>query len=252
VARTSERRQGFVLRNGQSSLAAGVQDPSGAPTRPEMGTLVRLRISLADRPGSLARVASIISEHGGNITAVDVHRAGVISAVDDLVVEFPDGKDIMALRHDLTANGAATLLSHQQAHVADGIVTTLRRAAALIAHRADDPDEALSRSVAELCSSPVAWVSTTEEASRWEAGRFALERSGAIALRTTRLPEGMADLLPGEVWLLAVPDPEMLSGGRVVFVARPLATEFTSTEIARIEAVMALHEQIERLLTRSP
>jgi hypothetical protein len=105
-------------------------------------------------------------------------------------------------------------------------------------------------SVAELCASPVVWVSSIEEADTFEAGRFALERSGAIALRTSELPGELAERLPGEVWLLAVPDPEILTAGRVVFVARPLSNEFTSTEIARIEAVMALHDQVERILSR--
>jgi predicted amino acid-binding ACT domain protein len=216
-----------------------------------MGALVRLRIALADRPGALARVAALIAEHGGNIISVDVHRAGVVSAVDDLVVEFPEDADMVSLRNDLTASGAATLLSQQDAHTADPIAGTLLRAADMIGARPDDPEDALARSVAELCASPVAWVSPTDEAGRYEAGRFALERNGAIALRTTELPGSLAERLPGEVWLLAVPDPELLSGGRVVFVARSLANEFTSTEIGRIEALMALHDQIERLLARA-
>jgi predicted amino acid-binding ACT domain protein len=216
-----------------------------------VGTLVRLRIALADRPGSLARVAAIIAERGGNITSIDVHRAGVVAAIDDLVVEFPDENDLVALRNDLTASGAATLLSHQDAHAVDPIVSVLLRAAQMIGARPEDPEDELVRSVSELCSSPVVWVSTTEEAGTFEAGRFALERNGAIALRTSELPGALAERLPGDVWLLAVPDPEILTGGRVVFVARTLSNEFTSTEIARIEAVMALHEQVERILSRS-
>jgi predicted amino acid-binding ACT domain protein len=216
-----------------------------------VGTHVRLRIALADRPGSLARVATIIADHGGNITSVDVHKAGVVAAIDDLVVEFPDEADLLALRNELTASGAGTLLSHQAAHTVDPIVSTLMRAAEMIGARPADPEAELVHSVAELCASPVVWVSSTEEAGRYEAGRFALERNGAIALRTSELPEDLADPLPGEVWLLAVPDPEILTGGRVVFVARPLSNEFTSTEIARIEAVMALHDQVERILASS-
>jgi predicted amino acid-binding ACT domain protein len=208
-------------------------------------------VALADRPGSLARVASIIADHGGNITSVDVHRAGVVAAIDDLVVEFPDDADLLALRNEMTASGAATLLSQQAAHTVDPIVSTLMRAAEMIGARPEDPEEELVRSVAELCATPVVWISSTEDADRFEAGRFALERSGAIALRTSELPQDRAVLLPGEVWLLAVPDPEILTGGRVVFVARPLSNEFTSTEIARIEAVMALHDQVERILARS-
>jgi hypothetical protein len=215
-----------------------------------VGTFVRLRIALADRPGALSRVAAIIGEHEGNITSVDVHRTGVVGVVDDLVVEFPDEADMAQLRIDLGASGAATLLSHQAAHAVDPIVSTLLRAARMISARPEDPEAELVQSVSELCASPVVWVTSAEEADTYEAGRFALERSGAIALRTSELPEHLADRLPGEVWLLAVPDPEIVTG-RVVFVARPLHNEFTSTEIARIEAVMALHDQVERILARS-
>jgi predicted amino acid-binding ACT domain protein len=214
-----------------------------------MSMLVRLRVALADRPGSLAAVAGIIGDHGGNIVSVDVHRSGVVSAIDDLVVDFPDDNDLHALRNELISSGAATLLSHQAAHAVDPIVSALTRASKMIGARGTDPEADLARSVAELCSSPVVWVSDVDSASRYEAGRFAMERAGAIALRTTELPDELADRLPGEVWLLAVPDPELMSGGRVVFVARPLTNEFTGTEIGRIEAIMALHDQVERLLS---
>jgi hypothetical protein len=174
----------------------------------------------------------------------------VTGAVDDLVVEFPDEADLAALRTDLGASGAATLLSQQDAHAVDPIVSTLLRAARMISARPEDPEAELVQSVSELCSSPVVWVTSAEEADTYEAGRFALERSGASAVRTSDLPDHLADRLPGEVWLLAVPDPDLASG-RVVFVARSLQNEFTSTEIARIEAVMALHDQVERILARS-
>jgi len=210
--------------------------------------LVRMRISLADRPGALAQVGLVMADHGGNIVSVDVHQAGVVSAIDDLLVEFPDDADLAALRNDLTASGVATVLSHQEAQREDPIVATLRRVTEMVATQGVDSDELLARGVADLCSSPVAWVTSSEESTRWEAGRYAKERGGAIALRTTELPSHLADRLPGEVWLLAVPDPEMRAGGRTVFVARQLAAEFTSTEIARIEALMALHDQLEHLM----
>jgi ACT domain len=216
-----------------------------------MANLVRLRISLADQPGSLARVAAIIGENGGNITSIDVHRAGVVAAVDDILVEFPENYDLSTLRDALLGSGVGTLLSHQAAHALDPVVGAFRRASEMIDSRPTDPDEELARSAAELCASPVAWVKPASEATQYDAGRFALERGGAIALRTPTLPDEWAERLPGEVWLLAVPDPELIAGGRVVFVARGLASEFTSTEIARIEALITLHKQVERLLARA-
>lgn len=213
-----------------------------------MTVLARLRVALPDRPGALARVASVIAEHGGNIVSVDAQRAGVVQVIDELLVSFPDDHDIHALQADLTTCADATLLSHQTAKDVDPIVRVLVRAAELVGSASADPDAELVRSVAELCASPAVWVSSVEDAVRYDAGRFALERGGAIALRTSELPAHLAEVLPAEVWLLAVPDPDVLSGRRIVFVARPLNNEFTSTEIARVEAMMALHDQVDRAL----
>ena len=218
-----------------------------------MATVVRLRIALADRPGALARVAAVVAQRGGNLLTVDVHHSGFVSAVDDMIVEFSDQCDLTALRNELTASGGETVICEPAAaEPVDIVVDAFRRATRLLSSRPAEPDDVLAANVAELCDSPVAWVSTAEEAVRWEAGRFALERNGAIALRTAGLPEGLASRLPGEVWLLALPDPDQLRGGRVVFVARPVAVEFTRTEVARIEALLTLHEQVDRLLSRHP
>jgi hypothetical protein len=112
----------------------------------------------------------------------------------------------------------------------------------------DQPAQALADAVADLCSSPVAWVSSLDEAVQHDAGRMALERRGSVVQRTTHLPEYLAERLPGEVQLLAVPDAERQAGGRVVFVARPANCDFTATEIARIEALADLQDRIERLV----
>jgi hypothetical protein len=216
-----------------------------------MPTLVRLRVALPDKPGALGRLASVIADLGGNITAVDVHRSGVLSAIDDLTVEFPEEPDMGRLSDVLARNGAATLLSHQLTQPVDPVVAALRHAGEMLSSRSADPEESLVAAVAALCSSPVVWVSSMTDAERFDAGRFARERGGAIALRSTELPAELADRLPGEVWLLAVPDPELISGGRVVFVARPLSNQFTTTEIIRIEALMTLCERVSRYMGRT-
>ena len=41
--------------------------------------------------------------------------------------------------------------------------------------------------------------------------------------------------------LLAVPDLEQGKQHRVIFVARPAGNDFTTTEVARIEALVSLH-----------
>ncbi|MCU4183723.1 ACT domain-containing protein [Acidiferrimicrobium sp. IK] len=210
-----------------------------------MPFLVRLRIALADQPGALARVAAVIAEHGGNITAVDVHRAGV-NAVDDVVVEWPDDTaDIDRLRDALAGSGAGDLRSHQAARQVDPVVAALRRAVDIVAAGGGDSD--LIAAVAEVCASPAVWISPAGEDTAIEAGRMAREGGGAVSVRTTELPAAVAERLPGEAWLLAVPDPEVVGDGRVVFVARGPQSEFTNTEIARIEALMDLDARVARM-----
>jgi ACT domain len=213
-----------------------------------MSQLVRLRLELADSPGSLAKVAGMIAAHGGNITAVDVQDAHPKTAVDEIVAEFPDTAELGLLRQELASSGVAILLSHQAAQRSDPLVQVLRHAVELLRAPSFSPDEELTRAIAELCSSPSVLVTDGDEAFGIQAGRFALERNFAVTLRTNQVPAGMqATLFDEEVWLLAVPDTRTGRDRRVVFVARPLAMDFTATEITRIEALMALHDELARL-----
>jgi predicted amino acid-binding ACT domain protein len=214
----------------------------------EVVTLLRLRISVPDRPGALARVATIIASHGGNITSIDVQQVDAEFAVDELVVDFTDPPDVARLREDLATQGDTTLLSHQQTERIDPIVASLRQAIALVEMRSEVGESALARGVAELCSSPVAWVSSAEEATEYDAGRLALERQGMVIMTTTELPAHLAERLPGEVCLLALPDHDPAEQQRVIFVARPVANSFTTTEAARVEALAALHTAVARIL----
>jgi hypothetical protein len=244
------RTKGFIDR----SLARNRAETGGF-YRQDVPQLVRLRVELADSPGSLAVVAAVIAKQGGNITAIDVHRSRPETAVDEIVVEFPDDVDLNGVRAALADSGGGTLLSHQSAKRADPVVQTLRRAVELSQSSSLSPDDELAAAVAELCSSPAVWVSGGDEARTYDAGRFALERHGAVAVRSGQVPPGLQATLPdGDVWLLAVPDLDLGERDRVVFIARPLDLKFTATEIARVEALMALYDELVRLrgFDRSP
>jgi hypothetical protein len=199
----------------------------------------------------LAQAATIVGLHGGNILAIDVHRAGGESAVDDLVVEFSDQPDLADLGYDLATNAATTLISHQPTSAVDPVVATMERLAARLAAGYGDPAEALAEGVAELCAFPAVWVSETDTAVRFEAGRLALERQTPVAVRTGDVPAQLADGLPSEVCLLAIPYLGGHADGRVIFMARPVGGDFTDTEIARVEALAALHNEIGRVVGRS-
>lgn len=211
--------------------------------------LLRLRISIPDQPGALARVATIIASHGGNITSIDVQQATAEFAVDELLVDFFTEPDAASLREDLTKDGETVLVSQQLTESIDPIVASLRHVAELLDSGSNNSDAALARGVAQLCSSPVVWVSSAEDASRYDAGRFALERQGVVVMATTELPAHLAERLPGEVSLLAVPDVEQAEQRRVIFVARPVGNDFTTTEVARIEALVGLHAALAEMKT---
>jgi hypothetical protein len=223
----------------------------GAATVRDVGQLIRLRISLADRAGALAQAATIIGLHGGNIVSVDVQQTGSDAAVDELVVEFPGQPDLTDLGDDLLTHASVRLISQQPAEYADPIEAILLRVAQQLETAGFRPADALAAEVAELCSTPVVWVSTQEEVGQHTAARTALEENEPVSLRSTSVPEQFADRLPGQVCILAVPDPDRRTGGRVVCAARPEHADFTVTEIARIRALIALHAQIERLMEPS-
>jgi hypothetical protein len=213
-----------------------------------MGVLVRLRIELADAPGSLAEVAAIIGEHGGNITAIDVQEGSPSSAIDEVTVEFQEDADLQNLRHHLSESGAARLVSHQTANRVDLVLRMLQRLAEILPASPDERDEGLRRGVAELCSTPVVWIASPDEAAAYHAGQLALDRPGEAALvRTDESLPPLAETISGKAWLLAVASGWPSPRQRVVLVARPATQEFTTTEISRIEALVALHEQIEQL-----
>jgi hypothetical protein len=216
-----------------------------------MGQLIRLRISLADRAGALAQAATIIGLHGGNIVSVDVQRTGSDVAVDELIVEFPSEPELTDLGDDLLTHASVHLISRRPAEYADPIEAVLLRMAEQLETAEVRPTDALAAEVAELCSTPVVWVSTRAEAAAHEAGRAALDGNKPVSLRATYLPEQFANRLSGELNILAVPDSDRGADRRVVFAARPSEVDFTDTEIARIRALIALHGQIERLMGSS-
>ena len=67
-------------------------------------------------------------------------------------------------------------------------------------------------------------------------------------MTTSEPPSDLAERLPGEVCLLALPDHERADQPRVVFVARPIGNDFTTTEVGRIEALISLHGAVANFI----
>jgi len=217
-----------------------------------MGLVVRLRLEIADVPGALARAAAIIADHGGNITALDVQHANETSAaIDEVTIELGELTDLARLRRDLSESGVVKVVALQSANPEDLVVRVLRRLALTLAAPSTDSDMDLRRAVAELCSTPAVWVCGPVEAVDYEAGRQALASRGeAVLMQTSERMPAHAATVSGQAWLLAIAETGPVDSQRqrrVVFVARPLSQNFTTTEISRVQSLMALFDEIEYL-----
>ena len=201
----------------------------------------RLRIELPDRPGALALAASIIGASGANVVSVDIHELEGDSAVDEILVEAPDGWRAADLAPGLEANGVTLLSSTPVRAPRDPVVTAMQWAGAIVAAGPAESDLELGRCILELTAASAAWVCDVPQAMSYEAGRLALERCAPVVQRTAAPDDGRG--LPDTVWLLAVPDADLMPE-MVAFAARPVALRFTASEIARVEALLALRRQL--------
>ena len=208
-----------------------------------MTLVVRLRIQLADRPGSLADVARAIGDYGGNIAMIDVLQ-GVGGAIDEVTVELPDDVNLGELRKQVDRVDGAQVISHQRAGWMDPIVRVLKRLTDALDERGPTPPESIRRSVAELLTTPAVWVMRPDDAAAYEAARLALEQPGtAMVVRTTAKLPPLGETISGEACLLAVAVPAPADPW-VVLVGRSLAQGFTPTESSRVEALTRLYSQL--------
>jgi ACT domain-containing protein len=64
---------------------------------------IQLRVSLADQPGALARVATAIARAGADVISVTVAESEAGRAIDDFRLRWPDGRDEQTLVDAVTA-----------------------------------------------------------------------------------------------------------------------------------------------------
>lgn len=200
----------------------------------------RLRIELPDQPGVLAHVAGVIAEAGGNVISLDIHELDGANAVDEIVIDAPEDFDAAELGRRLADSGADLLSCGPAVDLVDPMVRALRFAGALVAADPSRDLLELGRALLEVTGASSAWVSTRTEAAQYEAGRRAVAHDGPIVLRTDDLPQSVLLDTRGPVWVLAVPD-RRIEPHIVAFATRPPALRFTTSEIGRVEALLALH-----------
>jgi hypothetical protein len=201
----------------------------------------RLRVELPDLPGALAKVATTISDLDGDVVSIDIHELDGHQVVDELVVEVLTDLDGRVLGAALEQAEAGILLSCAPAAARpEPVVEALGWARELAA--ADDAGT-LGRILASACHSAKVWVAPIDDAREVPAGRLALARGAPLVQRSHDLPDALGGRPASTMWLLAVPD------GRphtrcIAFLARPGSLRFTASEVARVDAIMALHRTL--------
>jgi hypothetical protein len=201
----------------------------------------RLRVELPDLPGALAKVATVISELDGDLISVDIHELDGHQAVDELVVEVLTELDGRVLAAALVRAEAGVLLSCAPAATRPEPVLDALGWAREIAEAPDS--RGLGRVLASACHSSKVWVAPIDEAREIPVGRLALARGAPLVQRSHELPGPLGERPPSPMWLLAVPDGQSHTRS-IAFLARPGSLRFTASEVARVDALMALHRTL--------
>ena len=201
----------------------------------------RLRVELPDLPGALAKVATVISDLDGDVVSIDIHELDGHQVVDELVVEVLTDLDGRVLGAALEEADAGILLSCTPATARpEPVVEALGWARELAAR--NDPST-VGRVLAAACQSSKVWVAPIDEAREVAAGRLALARGAPLVQRSHDLPEQLGGRPASTMWLLAVPDGQPHTRC-IAFLARPGSLRFTASEVARVDALMALHRAL--------
>src|SRR5207248_2116391 len=101
----------------------------------------------------------------------------------------------------------------------------------------------VGRVLASACHSAKVWVAPIDEAREVPAGRLALARGAPLVQRSHDLPGPLGGRPASTMLLLAVPDGQPHTRC-IAFLARPGSLRFTASEVARVDAPMALHRSL--------
>jgi hypothetical protein len=169
----------------------------------------------------LAAVSAVFAEHDANIVSIDVHEIDRTSAVDEIVVDVPEGWIPSNLAMALAESAAGTLLSSRSVTTPDDAVTVALKAVAAMV--TGDVDTACTAAVLRVASGAKASLVNVDEAD--------YARSGSVV---TRVEHG---------WQLAAVDDET-DPWTVAIVSRPLNVRFSATEISRVEALLRIRRRL--------
>lgn len=209
-----------------------------------MQTVCRVRMKVPDRPGALAQLTAIIARHGGNVVGMDIHELDGVNAVDDLIIDAPEGWDAGSLAGELEATGVQLVSVLPGVGWRDPVVRSLEWAAAMASAAPQDSELELSRTVGEVTNASGAWVCRPAEAAAYGSGQLAIHRGGSVVAEVDGrepgvVPEGLHGVVADHICVLAAPDDELVPT-LVAFAIRPVSEPFTTSEVARLTALLKL------------
>jgi ACT domain len=218
---------------------------------PVVTTRFRLRVELPDRPGALAHLAGVIAGEGGSVLSVDIHDLDRDRAVDDLVVALPDtSPERLAAR--LSETGAGEVQWWRlETGTADSVVRALGWVRHVLEAGVGYSDLEVSRALTEICAADTAWVATRIEADEVPAATEALATGAPTVTFHDPLPPAVGGDGTRSAWLLVAAD-DANDPSTVAFVARHRPHRFTTTEVARARALLALHHELRPTALRPP
>jgi hypothetical protein len=204
-----------------------------------------LRVVIPDRPGMLGAVASALGSVDADIISLDVVERTQGGAVDDLVVELPDGRLPDTL---VSAARAVADVRVESIRVYAGALDT-QRELELIEAMTDDPSRAVAQLVAGVprifragwcvvvrrTGADQAVVEVVSKPAPADPGKV-LDGFGPMSFDRARILDPDTDLLPDsfvamETDLMAVP---FDGSAHVLVVGRPGGPAFRPSEVARL------------------
>jgi hypothetical protein len=209
----------------------------------------RFRIEVVDQPGGLAKVTDVLAAAGGNVESLDLHQPHKGLSIDEIGVAAPEDWDVVAVVTAIDAlDGIRVLQQRLDRHPGDPVVNALRWARIMVGADPAEHELELTRAINEVTGASLAWTAPVRAAKETPAGYAALVARAPVIKRAEVLPVGLDhDNLPDDLvtpfWLLAAAD-DGDEPAVVAFAARPLATPFSVSETARLEALMRLRRAL--------
>lgn len=205
----------------------------------------RLRFTVTDEPGRLAAAAAALADLGVNILSLDFHVVSATEVIDEATVSLPPWLDVPAVEYALRCTGAIDVWAVSiPVHELEDIATrVLRMASSVIAASSDE--RTLAGTVADLVDAEL--VVTTPV----HLGLDGADQSGTPAAGIARFGRAHVKRLPSHAgaWTMEIPDDPL--NPRRVFVAMRRSSPFTSTEAARVGALLQVAAAADRSRTEA-